>query len=93
MNRSCGSSPQQAVHEPEQGALDAVAATHALLAAARAPGATVRTHTPVLGFAVQATLADGVATATGVIEADLVVLAAGTGTASLAEKLCQLARC
>ncbi len=79
--------PQQAVHEPEQGALDAVAATHALLAAARALGATVHTHTPVLGFTVQDAKVTGVTTATGRIEADRVVLAAGTGTASLAEKL------
>ena len=79
--------PQQAIHEPEQGALDAVAATHALLAAAQALGATVRTHTPVLGFTVRDAQVTGVETVAGLIEADMVVLAAGTGTASLAEKL------
>jgi glycine/D-amino acid oxidase-like deaminating enzyme len=79
--------PQHAIHEPEQGALDAVAATHALLAAARALGATVRTHTTVLGFAIQYGRVTGVETATKVIEADMVVLAAGTGTAALAQKL------
>ncbi|OHV96798.1 oxidase [Janthinobacterium lividum] len=79
--------PQQAVHEPEQGALDAVAATHALLAAARALGATVRTHTPVLGFTIQDAKVTGVKTATGVIDADVIMLAAGTGTAALAQKL------
>lgn len=79
--------PQQAIFEPEQGALDAVAATHALLAAAQALGATVRTHTPVLGFAVRDARVTGVETATGVIEADVIVLAAGTGTAALAQKL------
>ncbi|WP_215409374.1 FAD-binding oxidoreductase [Janthinobacterium sp. JC611] len=79
--------PEQAVYEPEQGALDAVAATHALLAAARTHGATVRTQTPVLGFAVKDGCVTGVETATGVIEADTVVLAAGTGTAALAQKL------
>jgi glycine/D-amino acid oxidase-like deaminating enzyme len=79
--------PEQAVHEPEQGALDAVAATHALLAAAQALGATVRTHTPVLGFAVRDAKVTGVETAAGLIEADMVVLAAGTGTASLAAQL------
>lgn len=79
--------PEQAVHEPEQGALDAVAATHALLAAAQALGATVRTHTPVLGFAVQDAKVTGVETVAGLIEADVVVLAAGTGTAKLAEQL------
>ncbi|OEZ50765.1 4-methylaminobutanoate oxidase (formaldehyde-forming) [Janthinobacterium sp. MP5059B] len=79
--------PEQAVHEPEQGALDAVAATHALLAAAQALGATVRTHTPVLGFVVRDARVTGVETATGVIDADVIVLAAGTGTAVLAQKL------
>ena len=79
--------PQQAVYEPEQGALDAVAATHALLATAKALGTTVRTHTPVLGFTVRDARVTGVETATGLIEADMVVLAAGTGTASLAQKL------
>jgi len=79
--------PEQAVHEPEQGALDAVAATHALLAAAQALGATVRTHTPVLGFAVRDAKVTGVETAAGLIEADMVVLAAGTDTASLVAQL------
>ncbi|OEZ72925.1 4-methylaminobutanoate oxidase (formaldehyde-forming) [Janthinobacterium sp. HH103] len=79
--------PEQAIYEPEQGALDAVAATHALLAAAQALGATVRTHTPVLRFTVRDAQVTGVETAAGLIEADMVVLAAGTSTASLAEKL------
>ncbi|KKO62228.1 4-methylaminobutanoate oxidase (formaldehyde-forming) [Janthinobacterium sp. KBS0711] len=79
--------PEQAIHEPEQGALDAVAATHAMLAAARALGATIRTHTPVLSFAVQSAKVTGVETAAGLIEADVVVLAAGTGTATLAQML------
>ncbi|OEZ87205.1 4-methylaminobutanoate oxidase (formaldehyde-forming) [Janthinobacterium sp. HH104] len=79
--------PEQALYEPGQGAVDAVAATHAMLAAARALGATIRTHTPVLGFAVQSAKVTGVETAAGLIEADVVVLAAGTGTAALAQML------
>ncbi|WP_338678694.1 FAD-binding oxidoreductase [Janthinobacterium sp. TB1-E2] len=79
--------PEQALYEPGQGAVDAVAATHAMLAAARALGATIRTHTPVLGFAVQSAKVTGVETAAGLIEADVVVLAAGTATAALAEML------
>lgn len=79
--------PEQAIYEPEQGALDAVAATHALLAAARALGATVHTHTPVLGFTILDARVTGVETAAGVIEADMVVLAAGTGTTTLAAQL------
>ena len=79
--------PEQALYEPGQGAVDAVDATHAMLAAARALGATIRTHTPVLGFAVRDAKVTGVETAAGVIETDMVVLAAGTGTAKLAEQL------
>lgn len=79
--------PEQALYEPEQGALDAVAATHTLLAAAQALGATVRTHTPVLGFTVRDARVTGVETAAGRIGTDMVVLAAGTGTASLAAQL------
>ena len=79
--------PEQALYEPEQGALDAVAATHALLDAARHHGATIRTHTSVVGFSVRGTTVTGVETPNGAIDADLVVLAAGTGTAALAQKL------
>ena len=79
--------PEQAVFEAEQGALDAAAATHALLAAARAHGATVRTHTPVLGFTMAGAAVTGVETADGHIDAGLVVLAAGTATAALAQQL------
>ncbi|MGK5049316.1 NAD(P)/FAD-dependent oxidoreductase [Janthinobacterium sp. GB4P2] len=58
-----------------------------MLAAARALGATVLTHTPVLGFAIQDAKVMGVETATGIIEADVIVLAAGTGTAALAAQM------
>ncbi|NUT79372.1 NAD(P)/FAD-dependent oxidoreductase [Pseudomonas brassicacearum] len=40
--------PQQASYAAEEGALDAVAATHALIAGAQANGAKVLTQTPVL---------------------------------------------
>ncbi|APA68486.1 NAD(P)/FAD-dependent oxidoreductase [Janthinobacterium sp. 1_2014MBL_MicDiv] len=79
--------PPQAVYEAGHGALDAVAATHALLAAAASHGATLRTHTPVLGFTIRDGRVTGVETGSGLLAADVVVLAAGAATASLAEKL------
>jgi len=79
--------PEQALHAAAEGALDAVAATHALLAGAQAHGAQVFTHTPVVDFLLAGTTVMGVETATGIIEADMVVLAAGTGTARLAAML------
>lgn len=79
--------PQQASYAADQGALDAVAATHALIAGAQANGAQVLTQTPVLGFKTQGSSVRGVETAAGVIEADIVVLAAGTGITKLTNLL------
>lgn len=78
--------PSHAFYAPEQGALDAVEATHALIAGARAHGATILTHTPVLGLVVQGAQVTGIDTAIGAIDADMVVLAAGTGIAKLTER-------
>lgn len=79
--------PQFASYVAEEGALDAVAATHALIAGAQANGANVFTQTPVLGFKTQGSTVLGVETAAGAIEADVVVLAAGTGTTKLTDLL------
>src|SRR5450830_659279 len=79
--------PEHAWHAAAEGALDAVAATHALLAGAQAHGAQVLTHTPVLDFSRDGSSVTGVNTAKENIAADLVVLAAGTATASLAAML------
>lgn len=79
--------PEHALHAAEEGALDAVQATHALIAGACKHGAKVITHTRVLGFSIQNAKVTGVETATGIIDADIVVLAAGTGIPKLAEKL------
>ena len=62
-------------------------ATHALIAAAQALGATLLNHTRVLGLATGGAQVTGVKTATGIIEADVVVLAAGTGIKALTEAL------
>lgn len=79
--------PEYAVYAAEEGALDAVAATHALIAGAQANGAKVLTQTRVLGFTTQGAKVTGVETATGIIDADIVVLAAGTGITKLTETL------
>ncbi|MFO2463034.1 FAD-binding oxidoreductase [Pseudomonas sp. 15FMM2] len=79
--------PQHAFFQAEEGSLDAVQVTHALVAGAQARGAKVFTHTPVLGFAVQGAQVTGVETQRGIIDADVVVLAAGTGITRLTDLL------
>lgn len=79
--------PRFASYAAAEGALDAVAATHALIAGAQANGARVLTQTPVLGFKIQDCSVSGVETAAGTIDADVVVLAAGTGITKLTSLL------
>ncbi|QVM89741.1 FAD-binding oxidoreductase [Pseudomonas entomophila] len=79
--------PEQAMHAPQEGALDAVAATHALIAGAKAHGATVLTQTQVLGMRFDGGTLSGVNTSQGPLAADRVVLAAGNGCATLAGAL------
>lgn len=79
--------PEFAVYEPEQGALDAVAATHALIKGAQANGAKIFTQTRVLGFITLGDKVTGVETSIGTFDADIVVLAAGTGINRLTEML------
>lgn len=79
--------PQRAFFAAEEGALDAVQATQALIAGAQTHGATVFTQTPVLGFQTLNGNVTGVITATGNLDADVVVLAAGTAITRLADML------
>lgn len=79
--------PESASYAPAEGALDPVAATHALIAGAETHGARVLTRTPVLGLAIRHAKVTGVETAMGIIEADIVVVAAGTGITKLTDKL------
>lgn len=83
--------PVQAVHAPEEGGLNAVEATRVLIQAAQARGARLLEGTQVTGFTGSADNVSGVQTTQGVIEADLVVLAAGTGIKALTDSLgCRL---
>lgn len=79
--------PQSALYAAEEGALDAVAATQALIEGAQALGAQVFTRSRVLGLVRQGTQVAGVETTAGIIDADVVVLAAGTGITQLTEML------
>jgi len=79
--------PPCALYRAEEGALDAVQTTHALIAGARALGAQLLTQTRVTGFTTCNADVTGVETTTGAIDADLVVLAAGTGTQQLTQML------
>ena len=79
--------PESACHAPAEGALDPVAAAHALIAAAQAHGAKVFTQTPVLGLVIEQAQLSAVATAMGSIDADSVVIAAGTGITQLTDSL------
>ena len=79
--------PQSALYATEEGALDAVAVSHALIAGAEAYGAKILTQTRVLGFVTQSGKVTGVETTIGIIDADIVVLAAGTGITKLTDML------
>lgn len=75
--------PVQGVYAAEEGALNAVDVTWALIEGARGHGARLMEGTQVLGFTESADRVSGVRTSSGVIDADLVVLAAGTGITAL----------
>ena len=76
--------PELAVHVADEGAVEPVAATATLLAAAESLGATIVAGTPVRGIALDGGRAVGVDTAVGRIPADEIVVAAGAATAELA---------
>ncbi|TDE29038.1 FAD-binding oxidoreductase [Nonomuraea mesophila] len=75
--------PAVAIHRPEDAAFDPVAVTHLLVAAARGRGARLLTGMPATALDHQAGTVSGVRTTAGVIPAETVVLAAGTGTVAL----------
>lgn len=79
--------PPCALFRADEGALDAVQATHALIAGARALGAQLLTQTRVTAIKTCNADVTGVETTAGTFDADLVVLAAGTGTRQLTQML------
>ncbi|MDA1362650.1 FAD-dependent oxidoreductase [Glycomyces luteolus] len=75
--------PTVAIHRPEDAALDPVATTDLLVAAARDRGARLLTGVLVTALVHQGGTVTGVRTTAGVVPAETVVLAAGTGTVAL----------
>lgn len=75
--------PPVAAYAPTEGALDPVAATRTLVAAAVEKGARLITHGAVAGLDLDDRRIAGVRLENGTLEADVVVLAAGTGSTSL----------
>lgn len=75
--------PVTAVHRPEDAAFDPVAVVDLLVAAARDRGARLLTGVLVTGLEHKAGTVTGVRTTAGVVPAQTVVLAAGTGTVAL----------
>lgn len=77
------SPPTMAIHRPEDAAFDPVVTTELLVAAARNRGARLLTGALVTALDHQGGTVSGVQTTSGVVPAETVVLAAGTGTVAL----------
>lgn len=71
----------------DEGALDPVATTDALIRAAQAHGAILRLTTPVSALIADGGRVTGIATTKETVAADIVVLAAGTATPALCKSL------
>ena len=72
-----------AAYEPDSGYVDAIAATQGMVRAAHEVGAIIREGTPVLGIETAGNRVRGVRTASGLIPAETVVVAAGPWTPRL----------
>lgn len=79
--------PALAAHAPGEGAVDPVATTRALVAAARGAGAETRFGARALGLLCEGDRVTGVAVEDGQVRADAVVLAAGLGSVDLANAI------
>lgn len=79
--------PEQAVHTPSDAGVDPTALSRALVASARAHGATVLYETAVSSLQMTGGRVEGVLTPTGPLAAETVVLAAGTDVRRLCAPL------
>ncbi|CAI1624926.1 Monomeric sarcosine oxidase [Serratia quinivorans] len=75
--------PQRAYYAVYDGAVDPIDATHALLEKACSLGVTLKSQTPVIGFLRNGNRVSGIQTPEGVLNADSVILACGTGITPL----------
>ncbi|NVO07897.1 MAG: FAD-binding oxidoreductase, partial [Rhodoferax sp.] len=76
-----------ALYAAQEGKVEPLAAAQALLVAAQSLGAQLHSHTPVNALVQAHGRVTGVRTQRGVMQADEVVLAAGTGSCTLLEGL------
>jgi glycine/D-amino acid oxidase-like deaminating enzyme len=79
--------PVCAAYAKSEGAVDPIAATGTLIQAARQAGAHVHLTRDVVALTTNGGRMTGVRTVTGAIEADIVIVAAGTGASKLCESL------
>ncbi|WP_261152227.1 NAD(P)/FAD-dependent oxidoreductase [Serratia quinivorans] len=79
--------PQRAYYAVYDGAVDPIDATHTLLEKACSLGATLKSQTPVIGFIQNGNHVTGIQTPEGVLEADSIILACGTGITPLLDTL------
>lgn len=79
--------PELALHVDKEGVVEPLAATQALLSAARGLGAEVRGHMHVKRLLSSSGVVHGIETEHGRLEADHVVLAAGAGVPPLAASI------
>ncbi len=79
--------PAHALFLEQEGTIDPALTAALLIEAAREAGADVQPGNEVLSLTTNGTRVTGVITSTGIISADIVVLAAGTGTAALCRSL------
>lgn len=75
--------PQHAYFAVDDGAVDPIDATRALLEKACSLGATLKSQTSVIGFLRNGNHVTGIQTPEGVLNADAVILACGTGITPL----------
>jgi len=75
--------PEFALHAPAEGSVEPLAAAHALLGAAQGLGTTIIPHNAVRSLSVSSGRVTGAETASGRLDADEVVAAAGVATAGV----------
>ncbi|MGB8664727.1 MAG: FAD-binding oxidoreductase [Serratia inhibens] len=75
--------PQRAYYAQQDGAVDPIDATLVLLDRACGLGATLKSQTAVIGFTREGNKITGIETSEGVLQADCLILACGTGISPL----------
>ncbi|OJT42216.1 NAD(P)/FAD-dependent oxidoreductase [Serratia plymuthica] len=79
--------PQRAYYAQQEGAVDPIDATRVLLDKACSLGATLKTQTAVIGFTREGNKITGIETPEGILKADCLILACGTGISPLLDAI------